>query len=107
MRLGHASRRGLAVPEWVAILSVLGMVIVLTIGFAGNSTATKMDADLNGAGGILGRQSQAATGSAAVGNTSKPKGNNGLGNGIDGAPSENAPVNDGEGTAPGSPGVTQ
>lgn len=33
-----------------------------------------------------------------------PKGNNGVGNGIDGQPPGNPPINDGEGTGPGSPG---
>ena len=32
------------------------------------------------------------------------KGNNGVGNGLDGQPPGNPPVNDGEGTAPGNPG---
>ncbi len=33
-----------------------------------------------------------------------PKGNNGVGNGEDGQPPGDPPVNDGPGTAPGSPG---
>ena len=34
----------------------------------------------------------------------QPKGNNGLGNGLDGQPPGNPPINDGAGTVPGSPG---
>ena len=34
----------------------------------------------------------------------KPKGNNGVGNGLDGQPPGNPPVNDGTGTGPGNPG---
>ena len=34
----------------------------------------------------------------------QPKGNNGVGNGLDGQPPGNPPINDGPGTAPGSPG---
>jgi len=37
-------------------------------------------------------------------NLQKPKGNNGLGNGIDGQPPGDPKVNDGEGTSPGNPG---
>lgn len=37
-------------------------------------------------------------------NTKKPKGNNGLGNGVDPAPPGNPPVNDGPGHTPGNPG---
>lgn len=32
------------------------------------------------------------------------KGNNGVGNGLDGQPPGNPPINDGPGTAPGAPG---
>jgi hypothetical protein len=32
------------------------------------------------------------------------KGNNGLGNGLDGQPPGNPPINDGPGTSPGNPG---
>lgn len=35
---------------------------------------------------------------------SKPKGNNGVGNGIDPPPPGNPPLNDGPGTSPGNPG---
>jgi hypothetical protein len=34
----------------------------------------------------------------------RPKGNNGLGNGFDGQPPGNPPINDGPGTSPGNPG---
>jgi hypothetical protein len=34
----------------------------------------------------------------------KPKGNNGVGNGVDPQPPGNPPVNDGPGTGPGNPG---
>ena len=33
-----------------------------------------------------------------------PKGNNGVGNGLDGQPPGNPPINDGPGTGPGHPG---
>lgn len=35
----------------------------------------------------------------------REKGNNGVGNGIDGQPPGNPPVNDGTGTGPGNPGA--
>jgi hypothetical protein len=38
------------------------------------------------------------------GGPKKPKGNNGVGNGLDGQPPGNPPVNDGPGTGPGDPG---
>jgi hypothetical protein len=39
-----------------------------------------------------------------TGKGSRPKGNNGVGNGIDPPPPGNPPVNDGIGTGPGQPG---
>jgi len=36
--------------------------------------------------------------------SNQPKGNNGLGNGVDGQPPGNPPINDGPGTSPGNPG---
>ena len=40
----------------------------------------------------------------APGRRAPPKGNNGVGNGIDPQPPGEPPVNDGEGTGPGNPG---
>ena len=36
--------------------------------------------------------------------TPRSKGNNGVGNGLDGQPPGNPPINDGPGTSPGDPG---
>ena len=41
---------------------------------------------------------------AASGSNMVPKGNNGVGNGVDPQPPGNPPVNDGPGTGPGDPG---
>ena len=43
--------------------------------------------------------------SAFGGKPKKPKGNNGVGNGIDGPPPGNDGFNDGPGTGPGNPGA--
>ncbi len=40
----------------------------------------------------------------SVGGGARPKGNNGVGNGLDPQPPGNPPINDGPGTSPGSPG---
>jgi len=47
---------------------------------------------------------KAAPAFAGVGSQVVPKGNNGVGNGIDGQPPGNPPINDGPGTGPGNPG---
>jgi hypothetical protein len=47
---------------------------------------------------------KAAPAFAALGSQEVPKGNNGVGNGIDGQPPGNPPINDGPGTGPGNPG---
>ena len=41
---------------------------------------------------------------ATTGSGATEKGNNGVGNGLDGQPPGNPPVNDGAGTGPGNPG---
>src|SRR5262249_15150970 len=43
----------------------------------------------------------------AVKGTCVPKGNNGVGNGVDPQPPGNPPINDGPGTSPGDPGNKQ
>ncbi len=43
--------------------------------------------------------------SAAIAQSGAVKGNNGVGNGIDGQPPGNPPINDGPGTSPGNPGA--
>lgn len=50
---------------------------------------------------MLTKPSYARIMNSAVG---RPKGNNGVGNGLDGQPPGNPPVNDGIGTGPGNPG---
>lgn len=45
-----------------------------------------------------------AIASSTGGTPERPKGNNGVGNGLDGQPPGNPKVNDGPGTGPGSPG---
>jgi hypothetical protein len=45
-----------------------------------------------------------STGGGGGGHGHKPKGNNGVGNGIDPQPPGNPPINDGPGTGPGNPG---
>jgi hypothetical protein len=105
MRSSRSRRRGLAIPEHFVVLGLLAITIVWFVGGTGRSTAAKMDGDLNGPTGIIGRQATAATGSAATAESvSKPKGNNGVGNGEDGQPPGDPPINDGEGTSPGNPG---
>ncbi|KFG90248.1 hypothetical protein BV98_001913 [Sphingobium herbicidovorans NBRC 16415] len=48
--------------------------------------------------------SSAAIAASAGGGGGGPKGNNGVGNGLDPQPPGNPPINDGPGTGPGSPG---
>jgi hypothetical protein len=54
---------------------------------------------------ILSLKAESAFASYGSGNVAKgPKGNNGVGNGVDPQPPGNPPVNDGPGTGPGNPG---
>ena len=48
--------------------------------------------------------SSPAVAKSGGGNGKGPKGNNGVGNGVDPQPPGNPPVNDGPGTGPGNPG---
>lgn len=95
-------RNGLSIPEWFCILGLLGIAVYFGVGAIGNTTQSQFDTRLNGDDGLLGRQAAAGGGTAAT--AKSPKGNNGLGNGIDPAPPGNPPENDGAGTSPGNPG---
>jgi hypothetical protein len=54
---------------------------------------------------ILSLKAESAFASYGSGSSAKgPKGNNGVGNGVDPQPPGNPPVNDGPGTGPGNPG---
>jgi hypothetical protein len=54
---------------------------------------------------ILSLKAESAFASYGSGSSAKgPKGNNGVGNGVDPQPPGNPPVNDGPGTSPGNPG---
>lgn len=87
-----STRRGVATVEWFAILGVVTIAVMWAVTSLGTATQQKLQ--------ITGQD----IGNPATLPGRFVKGNNGLGNGIDGAPSENAPENDGSGT-PGSPGA--
>lgn len=117
-------RRGMAVSEWFIVLGLLALGLV----WWGNSLGTTVSGDLTQTGSDLGDPAALAKrfgntptsggggstattttggsseGSSEDGGSSKPKGNNGVGNGEDGAPPGEPPENDGEGTGPGNPG---
>lgn len=95
------SRCGMAVPEWFCILGFGSIVLFAFFGLTGESVEEGIETKLNSEFGVLGKQAKAATGTAASGRTTA---NNGVGNGEDDQPPGDPPINDGEGTAPGSPG---
>jgi hypothetical protein len=68
MRLYCCRRRGLAVSEYFVVLGLLAIAILAVVRFMGDTTAQKINDDLNGNDGLLGRQAAAATGYAATGN---------------------------------------
>ena len=94
MRSKHqGNRRGLAAVEWAVIaggISIAGILAITSLGSATRQKLTTTGQDIGNPANLPAKF---------------VKGNNGLGNGIDGAPSGKAPENDGEGTGPGNPGA--
>jgi hypothetical protein len=84
----------LGVVEMVAVIGLLTVAIlwaVTSLGGSARQSLTTTGQDIGSPASLVGQF--------------KPKGNNGVGNGIDGAPPGNAPENDGAGTGPGNPGA--
>jgi hypothetical protein len=91
------------IPAGYSFNPATGTVVATTPEFLQNSIAhvntVKQNAEVYKAGGatVVVKPEQMVS-------PTEPKGNNGVGNGVDPQPPGNPPINDGEGTAPGSPG---
>lgn len=85
-------RRGMAVPEWFCVLAALGIATYVFWGFIGEWSSSE-----------IGSTANQMVNPADL--TQRFKGNNGVGNGEDGAPPGLPPENDGSGTSPGDPGL--
>jgi hypothetical protein len=54
------TRRGLGVTEWLVVAVLLAVVILASVSFLGTATEQRINNDVNGPNGILGRQAEAA-----------------------------------------------
>jgi Flp pilus assembly pilin Flp len=114
MRARDARRRGAGILEYTLLIAFFTGLVIATLGFFGQTTANTLD---NVASNIAAADSQAQSGDEDSGEIAEDEGhgggvgasgdhgNNGVGNGEDGAPPGNAPENDGAGTGPGNPGA--
>ena len=101
------NRRGLAIPEWCCILGFVALVLFAVGGSLGDFLQTDLDATADGLANpdeLLSHPMFRDRSGDQDEGQSKPKGNNGVGNGEDPQPPGNPPINDGPGTGPGNPG---
>ena len=54
------ARRGMGVTEWLVVAVLVAVTILATVSFLGDSTQQRIDNDVNGPDGILGRQAEKA-----------------------------------------------
>lgn len=54
------ARRGMGVTEWLVVAVLVVITILATVSFLGDSTQQRIDNDVNGPNGILGRQAEKA-----------------------------------------------
>ncbi len=85
-------RRGISSFEWAVLAVLVGAAAIGGIAWVGSGTSVELE------------KTSGMAGKPAPYKSPFTKGNNGLGNGIDGAPPGAPKENDGEGTSPGNPG---
>jgi hypothetical protein len=57
----RTSRRyGAAVTEWCVIAALVVIAILASVSFLGDATQQRIDNDINGPDGVLGRQAEAS-----------------------------------------------
>ncbi len=54
------TRRGLGVTEWLVVAVLLAVTILATVSLLGSSTQQRIENEVNGPEGILGRQAEKA-----------------------------------------------